>query len=314
MGVLHSDALKNGEAFLLGTPSESAIYERFGSVPAATMMLTKIETLRSAFTYDLASKGRIRLVPEKEGLAAAPEIFNRYRLAQPGEVSRSRATWDAIFRSGDPQQDKLGDTFWALHESEESCLPDGYVVYRIQQNWIRSCPRNAVRIVELVADNEEVRARLWRYCLDLDLVSTLEMWMAVEDPLRWLLKSPRDLQIAAMLDRPALRILNPAIAMSMRGYSMNGCLRLEIHDTSLPENTGCYQLEVAGNDARVLHDDSLEADLHLSIGDLAAVFLGGARFTTLASAGRIRELRNGALRRADLMFASASAPKCQTPV
>lgn len=315
MGTLLTDALKNGEAFHLGTPSESAIYERFGTVPAAMMALTKIETLRSAFTRELASIGRIRLVSEQEGLAAAPKIFDRYRLAQPGEVSRNPAMWRAIFESGDPHQDKLGDIFWALHESEIDGEPDGYVVYRVQQNWIQSCPRNIARVIELAADSQEVRAHLWRYCLDLDLVSTVEMWMAIEDPLRWLLKSPRDLQIGAVLDRPALRIIDPAFALSARRYSAEGCLRLEVYDSLLSKNTGCYQLEADRNDAaRVRRDDSLNADLRLSVGDLAAVFLGGVRFTTLAAAGRVHELQTGALRRADLMFTSSKPPICQTPV
>jgi predicted acetyltransferase len=51
-------------------------------------------------------------------------------------------------------------------------------------------------------------------------------------------------------------------------------------------------------------------DLELSVADLATVYLGGNRFRTLHDAGRIRELRRGAVARADAMFATDRVPWC----
>jgi predicted acetyltransferase len=55
-----------------------------------------------------------------------------------------------------------------------------------------------------------------------------------------------------------------------------------------------------------------EPDLDLRIDYLAAVYLGGVSFATLAAAGRVRELRTGAIARADAMFSTAIAPFCAT--
>jgi hypothetical protein len=53
-------------------------------------------------------------------------------------------------------------------------------------------------------------------------------------------------------------------------------------------------------------------DLEVTVADLGALYLGGVRATTLARAGRTRELRPGALQRADDLFVWPVAPHCYT--
>jgi predicted acetyltransferase len=50
----------------------------------------------------------------------------------------------------------------------------------------------------------------------------------------------------------------------------------------------------------------------LEISFLGSAYLGGVSFTTLAAAGRVRELTAGAVERADVMFSTAVAPFCST--
>jgi predicted acetyltransferase len=52
------------------------------------------------------------------------------------------------------------------------------------------------------------------------------------------------------------------------------------------------------------------ADLALDANDLGSLFLGGCTATALASAGRVVELRPGALSVADGLFPTAIAPWC----
>jgi predicted acetyltransferase len=54
------------------------------------------------------------------------------------------------------------------------------------------------------------------------------------------------------------------------------------------------------------------ADLALEVAELAAAYLGGVRFSTLARAGLVSELTVGALARADALFAAVPAPFCCT--
>lgn len=51
-----------------------------------------------------------------------------------------------------------------------------------------------------------------------------------------------------------------------------------------------------------------EPDITLSAGDLAAIYLGGAKPSELARAGRVVERTAGSLRRADRIFATARSP------
>ena len=50
------------------------------------------------------------------------------------------------------------------------------------------------------------------------------------------------------------------------------------------------------------------ADLALSVRELGAAYLGGVSLVALAGAGRVRELRQGALAEASVAFASDVAP------
>jgi predicted acetyltransferase len=70
---------------------------------------------------------------------------------------------------------------------------------------------------------------------------------------------------------------------------------------------GRFLLETDGNAARCSRAEE-EPELQLDVADLAAAYLGGATFATLARAGRIRERSPGAVARADALFASRPAP------
>ena len=52
------------------------------------------------------------------------------------------------------------------------------------------------------------------------------------------------------------------------------------------------------------------ADLALEVSDLAGPYLGGFTFRELQRAGRVQELREGAVARADGLFRSDVAPWC----
>ena len=53
-----------------------------------------------------------------------------------------------------------------------------------------------------------------------------------------------------------------------------------------------------------------DADLACDVTALGSVYLGGFSFRQLARAGRSEERRDGALARADALFASDRAPWC----
>jgi len=77
-----------------------------------------------------------------------------------------------------------------------------------------------------------------------------------------------------------------------------------VRDEFCPWNAGHWR--VGGEVART--DD--EAELELDVADLASVYLGAFSFARLAAADRVRELKDGALARADAVFRTERTPYC----
>jgi predicted acetyltransferase len=131
--------------------------------------------------------------------------------------------------------------------------------------------------------------------------------LAVDTPLRAMLKDPRTLRCTAVRDFLWMRILDVEAALPLRRYGTGATLVLDVRDVTLPENAGRYRLshEAGGPVCGVT---TQAADLSLDVADLAAAYLGGTSFTTLAAAGLVEEHTSGALTRADALFAADRQP------
>ena len=163
-----------------------------------------------------------------------------------------------------------------------------------------------------MAATPEAAASLWRFCLDLDLTTTVELHnRPTDEPLRWCLADPRRLRTTRVSDFLWLRILDLPGALAARRYATGGQLVLEVADPLLAQNEGRFRLDggPAGADCARTR---FEPDVVLDVAALGALYLGGVRFSTLGRAGRIHEARPGALARADAMFSSDLAPWCST--
>jgi predicted acetyltransferase len=88
-------------------------------------------------------------------------------------------------------------------------------------------------------------------------------------------------------------------------------LTFELTDTFCDWNQGTWTMTVAEGKADVTQADgqhSGDPDLSLDAGDLGAVYLGGTSFNQLSRAGRVVELKPGAVATADALFHSNRAP------
>ena len=94
-------------------------------------------------------------------------------------------------------------------------------------------------------------------------------------------------------------------ALSGRRYSSEGTIVFEVADDFCPWNARRWKLE--GGTAAPTKDDP---DLRLPVQSLASAFLGGVQFAALARAGRVEELREGAIARADALFRWDRHPWC----
>jgi predicted acetyltransferase len=204
--------------------------------------------------------------------------------------------------------------FYAVHESPAG-EPDGYLSYRYRHHWSgEGLQEHQVEAVDVYPLGPDVHAVLWRYLLDLDLVTeVVGRHQPVDDPLRWRLADPRRLRTAAFGDHLWVRLVDVAAALSARGYPTEGRLVLEVVAPDDPVAAGRYTLEAGAGGALCRPATrGEETELTMELPDLGAAYLGGVAVSTLAAAGRVDERRTGAVARADALFASRPLPWCGT--
>lgn len=301
------DIHQRGEPLAALWASESSIYGRFGYGPAIECEHGTIARDRSAYATPLESEGRVVFVERERVREMAPQVWERVRLERPGMMSRSDARWDSWMRDPEHSRDGATARFCVVYEREGRV--DGYVIYRIKHNGEASFPGSKLIVNELVTATDAAHAALWRFCLDVDLIAEVESSnRPLDDPLRWRLADPRQLRRTPH-DALWLRLANIPRALEARRYSHEGRLVLQVRDDFCPWNEGTYVLDGGPQGATCAPTDD-GPDLALAAADLAAVYMGGARPSTLARAGRVEERTAGALARSDAMFASEPMPWC----
>ena len=140
------------------------------------------------------------------------------------------------------------------------------------------------------------------YRLDLPFVGWLFAWPVR----RSLVRGPPGMPWWAPPQRVDAR---GARALAGRTYGREGRLILELEDGFCDWNAGRWELEGATEGATCRPSEA-EPDLVLGAGELASIYLGAIRPSVLAEAGRLAELTDGSLHRADAMFATDLAPWC----
>ncbi len=299
---------ERGEATAILWASEGSIYQRFGYGLATMATRLAIERDRSVLRTHRDPVGTVRFIELDEAKRVLPPIHDALVPHRPGFFSRTPAFWDAeLFR--DPEHWRRGASavFYALHETNGT--PDGYVRYRVRDNWDDSGPRSAVILTEKMALTPAVDLDLWQFLLGIDLMAKVEAWnVAPDDPIILNVLEPRRLDLA-IGDGLWLRVVDLSSALAGRRYAADGRVVIEVSDEFCDWNDGRWALTV--QDGIPLVEPATDAaDIVCDITDLGATYLGGMTFTQLADAARVRELQPGGIARADALFRTARAPWC----
>lgn len=282
--------------------SEAVIYGRFGYGLAAQFLRAKVQK-GSAFRPGIElGDERVREIKCEQAIPLIKAIYEEEAPLRVGALDRSEAAWDFVLE--DPERRREGGTALKF-----AVLPDGYAIYRVKSDWHEEGPRGTLTLQELVATTPQAYATLHRFLLDYDLIGTVEMFAAVDEPLVHLLADPRKMSRSAG-DSLWVRLVDVDRALAARHYSAPADLVFGVQDDFCPWNTGNWRL-VTDTDgkAEVTRTDAAP-DLELDVVDLGAIFLGGTRPSTLAAAGRIRQLTAGAVSRATAAFATDREPAC----
>ena len=108
-----------------------------------------------------------------------------------------------------------------------------------------------------------------------------------------------------MADALWVRLVDVGAALSGRAYGEGGSLVFEVRDAVCEWNEGRWRL-----DGGTCERTDEEPDLALDAGALGSAYLGAVSFTQLREALRVEELREGAVERADALFAWRPLPWC----
>ena len=280
--------------------SEAAIYGRFGYGMAA----------ESAELQVVRAHARLRAVPTApaelyrpiDAVAAMRAIHDAARRSAPGMLDRAGPWWDA--RIDDQEAERAGAG------PLRAAVVDGaaYALYAIKEDWDRR-PASQVRVRELVAATPEGAAAIWGLLLGLDLTSRLVYGMAPrDDPLVHMLTDGRAVS-THVGDSLWVRLVDLPHALAERAYLQPFEVVLEVADEPCPWNAGRWALRWDGSGASC-ERTTLPAGLALGAAELGAAYLGGTTLDVLARAGRVRELRAGALAAASRGFTWDRAPWC----
>ena len=304
MRVQLDNAHERGEPIAALWASEETIYGRFGYGLASFCGEITLPREYTRFAQSVEPQGSIRLVPPEEAQQLAPPVYERVRRQWPGMFSRSDLWWEQR-EINDPEERRegAGPKQWAVYERDGS--PEGYAMYRHKPGFEGGHTTAELRVIEALGVTPTALRDLWGYLLAVDWIATVTSFLLPPDhPLFLLLATPRRARYR-MGDGLWVRLVDVGAALSGRSYSSGEAIVFDVVDDFCPWNVGRWKLEDGA--AERSEDD---ADLRLPVQSLGSAFLGGVSFAELARAGRVEELSDGALARADALFRGDRHPWC----
>jgi predicted acetyltransferase len=317
-----ADLRARGEFLSVLLASEAMIYGRFGYGPATYTQRLTVQRHRAALALPRAGatadapatgpdngpdnvsehgpdNGSVEVLRRSECGEILEDVYDRYRRAQPGALSRPHRWW--ALRAGQPPISPA-PRYVAVHR-DAAGVPDGYASYSIGE------PDNTLTVDETITGDDAVFTALARFMLGHDLASRVVFQhVPSQHPLRWQLADFRAGEVSGDTDWLWVRLLDVPRALTARGWFTDGELVLDVEDPFLGEH-GRYLLTVQDGKADCVLTDR-EPDLSLDVGDLGSVYLGGTAPSTLVRAGHIRAHRPDAATLADALFRTDRAPHC----
>lgn len=293
-----------GEHLSVLLASEALIYRRFGYGPATYTQRLTVQRHQAAFARPRAGApatgadaGSVEVLRRAECGELLEEVYDRYRRAQPGALSRPHRWW----ASGAGQPPIAPTPRYVAVHRDAAGVADGYASYSVSEN--------TLTVDETIAADDAVFTALARFVLGHDLVKQVAFkHVPPGHPLRWQLADFRAGEVSHDTDWLWVRLLDVPRALTARGWFTDGELVLDVDDPFLGER-GRYLLTVRDGKADCVPTDR-EPDLSLDVSDLGSVYLGGTAPSTLVRAGHIRACHPGAAALADALFRADRSPHC----
>lgn len=287
------------------TVSESTIYGRFGYSPAAFARELTISTRRVRWTGPVTT-GRIYYVTGEQIREDGFTLVERVRGVVPGEVSYSGTGHLWLRQIGLGPDNESVKKLRIVRYDDAAGTAQGFAVFELVENEA-DFTDHELKLHRLVAATDDAYAGLWRFVLEMDLVSKVTATMRpLDEPLRWLVGDFRAVRVAEY-DHLWVRVLDVPVALSGRRYRRSDRLVVRVEDPlGHAEGTWAITVDAAGSATVTAVDETPDATL--SVNALGSLLLGGVPAATLVAAG----LAVGDAERLDGLFRSSVEPFCST--
>ncbi|OXS33083.1 GNAT family N-acetyltransferase [Streptomyces sp. XY006] len=289
-----------GEPLAVLTASEPAIYGRFGYGNATFHLNTEIDTSRVRLSVPPGTDDvRLRYAAPADVLDACEAVYARLVPTRPGMLAR-RPGWERLGVL-DPESERGGASPLLCVVAERDGETVGYARYRIKPEWETAGPNGTVIVESLAALDPAADAALWRFLFDVDLTSkVVARGRPVDDAWQYLVSDIRRC-LPRLRDSLYVRPVEVGAALEARTYQTPVDVVFEVEDAFCPWNAGRWRL--SGDQKGASCERTADAaDVVLSVRELGAAYLGGVSLASLGAAGRVREVRRGALAEASLGF------------
>ncbi|MFF4529276.1 GNAT family N-acetyltransferase [Streptomyces sp. NPDC001407] len=289
------EAYAQGDPLVLHTVTDPGVYRTIGTGCATRQMSVVIDTARPGLCVPTSADAVVlRLVDPESALERCEAVYARKVPGRPGMLSR-RPEWGRLL-IGAPG---AGAPVLYCVTSELEGEFTGYARYTVDAD--------VVEVLDVEALDSASYAALWRFLAELHLTSRVSACnRPLDDPLLHLAPDTRQCK-ATVSDSLYVRLIDVGKALQARTYTHPLDVVLDVGDAFCPWNAGRWRLSGDAKGASCARTSDA-AELSLSSAELASAYLGGVGLRALAGAGRVRELRRGALAEASAAFRGDLAP------
>ncbi len=298
-----------GERASILIAAEWGIYGRFGYGPATEHQVLTVDSVAGRLRD--RPQGTVEYVGRDTARTLAPEIFERHRLASPGEITRNDRYWDVNFGILPiPGWGGSKPAFYVVARDLDGS-PVGLARYQCEEKWEHRRPKSRANVQVLVSADPTGYALLWDHLLGLDLIASVRVEdRSPDELLLWLLTDARHAEASERSDFLWVRPLDVAGMLAARTYLVAGRLVIDVRDAA-GFAAGRHALD-GGPDGATCEPTDDSPDLTVGAAALGSVYLGGHAVRTLAAAGLVEEHTKGAVAQADAMFRAQVTPWCST--
>lgn len=262
------------------TVTESTIYGRYGFGMAVPVERLTVETRRAGWIGP-ASDVRLEFVERPRLAELLGELHERVRRQRAGNVTGFPLRWARA--AGTAPGAENGAKGRGVVARDAAGEIRGALAFTIAEGEHHTT--HTLAIEHLVAETPEVRAALWRFAIEYDLVGTVTADLQpVDDSPPWLVADPRAVS-RTVFDHGWLRVLDVPRVLAARGYAADADVVVRVRD-ELGIADGAWRVAIAGGAAAVT-PASGEADIELGVSELSSVIVGGVPLRALAAAGRV---------------------------